>query len=230
MKIWDPLLANLGEHFSLICIDLPGHGQSPTQGETLRMDFMAQEVLNIINEIDLNEVHIVGHSMGGYVGLELLRQCPDRVASLTLLNSTAKNDNEQKRADRLRAVRVFDLSPKVYIKEAINNLFYGPNIPRIEPEVRRLQEIALSTSTAGAQASLRGMRDRSNFVDLVNSTSTPIQYIAGLHDTTVTYDSIQEQITSENISFVTLENSGHMSFAEEKDKCTAAIINFIQGI
>lgn len=227
--IWDPLLSELSKCFNIITLDLPGHGKTPCEGEILTMGIMADLVLNTINELDLKTFHIVGHSMGGYIGLELLDNYPDRVESLTLLNSTAKNDSEQKKEDRLRAIQVFDHNPKVFIKDAITNLFYEPNIKKLQPEVERLQFIALGTSVNGAKACLRGMRERKNFENLINCTSTPIQYIAGKYDSTVTYDSIIDQIKSDNIRLITMEDSGHMSFAEEPEKTLTSIIDFIDS-
>lgn len=225
--IWDPLIPELSKHFNLIVPDLPGHGETDCHESILTMDFIAASIIDILNDMNIPHFHIVGHSMGGYAGLSLLNQYPDRVKSLTLLNSTALDDSPSKKEDRLRAIRVFDLSPKVYIKEAISNLFHEPNIKRCDTEVTRLQNIALSTSVQGAQASLRGMRERQNFVSLINSTKVPVQYISGKYDSTVPFDSIVEQIKNPNIRLTKMKNSGHMSFAEEPEYCLKAIINFI---
>lgn len=229
-RIWDPMIMELSEHFNLLTLDLPGHGGSGCDQETITMSEMAEDVTAVLLENDFREVHVVGHSMGGYVGLELLNKHPKLVQSLSLLNSTAKNDNEAKKADRLRAVRVFDLSPRTYVKEAIINLFYEPNIQKFGPEVATLQELALQVSKCGAKASLRGMRDRQDYSEMVNSIETPIQYLAGKHDNTVPYASVVDQIRSKDIKLVTFENSGHMSFVEEKELCAKSIINFTQSI
>ncbi|CAG5086929.1 alpha/beta fold hydrolase [Parvicella tangerina] len=228
--IWEAIIPELSASFNVITMDLPGHGASSVKGEVHTMEAMAKVVIDQLNNLGVSQVHLVGHSMGGYVGLEILKQQPELLDSLTLLNSTAKSDSLQKRQDRLRAVKVFDLSPKVYIREALNNLFYPPNLDRCQSEVERLQEIALLTSPAGAQACLRGMRIRADHVELINTTTVPVQYIAGMQDTTVTYDSIREQIKSSTIKLVAFEQSGHMSFAEEKEKCTNAIINFVSTL
>lgn len=225
--IWDPIVPTLSENFNLITPDLPGHGETPCHESILSMDFIASLTIEVLNDLNINHFHVVGHSMGGYVGLCLLNRYPDRVKSLTLLNSTARDDSPSKKEDRLRAIKVFDLSPKVYIKEAIRNLFYEPNIERCNTEVDRLQNIALSTSVQGAQASLRGMRERQNFVNLINSTKIPVQYISGKYDNTVPFDSVIEQIKNPDIQLTEMKNSGHMSFAEERENCLNAIINFI---
>lgn len=228
--IWDLMLRAFSKHFNIVTIDLPGHGNSACDTSTLQMSSIAERVISLMDVLGISSFHLVGHSMGGYVGLEILQQKATCLSSLTLLNSTAKADSQQKKEDRLRAVKVFDLSPRVYIKEAINNLFYAPNIKHLADDVERLQQIALGTSVEGAQACLRGMRDRADFEKLVNNSETPILYLAGVHDSTVTYESIIDQIKSEAVQLIPLEKSGHMSFAEEQKACEDAILNFILNI
>lgn len=45
---------------------------------------------------------LAGHSMGGYVALELMRQAPERVSGLALLNTHARPDSEESTANRRR--------------------------------------------------------------------------------------------------------------------------------
>jgi pimeloyl-ACP methyl ester carboxylesterase len=47
---------------------------------------------------------LAGLSMGGYVAMEILRQAPERVERLALLDTTARPDTEQAREDRLRMI------------------------------------------------------------------------------------------------------------------------------
>ena len=47
-------------------------------------------------------VHLAGHSMGGYVALEILRQAPRRVAKVALLNTHARPDSPESTENRRR--------------------------------------------------------------------------------------------------------------------------------
>ncbi|MCB9188677.1 MAG: alpha/beta hydrolase [Flavobacteriales bacterium] len=228
--IWDNMIKDLSDHFNILTIDLPGHGDTPSNQEILYMNEIANSVISFAQGMMLKQFHVVGHSMGGYIGLEILYQHPEKIESLTLLNSTAMADSEQKKADRLRAVKVFELSPAIYVKEAIANLFYSVNLEKFPEQVSLLQQIALHADPKGAQACLRGMRERKDFVELINNTSIPVQYLSGIHDNTVPYDGIVNQIKSSEVKLVSFEQSGHMSFVEERDKCVSAIVNFINKI
>jgi pimeloyl-ACP methyl ester carboxylesterase len=192
------------------------------------MEKTAHQIIEILQFENIVNAHFVGHSMGGYVSLEILNQEPNLVGSLTLLNSTAKEDSTQKKADRLLAVKVFDRSPSVFINAAIENLFYAPNLDAFPDEVKRMQSIALKTSIEGAKGSLRGMRERNDFVSLIGETEVPIHIVAGRFDNTVLYSTILEQVIGTNVLLTTLE-TGHLSFIESFDECKDAMINFIEN-
>ncbi|MFM7388399.1 MAG: alpha/beta fold hydrolase, partial [Bacteroidota bacterium] len=108
--MWEPL--NLHEIFGTkALIDLPGHGKSPLsdQSEVPSMKFMADEVARVISEINPTQYRVVGHSMGGYVALELAANTPKGISKpshITLLNSNCWSDSEAKQADRLRVARI----------------------------------------------------------------------------------------------------------------------------
>lgn len=229
-RIWDNMIDELSEHFNVLTLDLPGHGQTKSNCDILRMEDMAEQLYKLIQFLKFERFHLVGHSMGGYIALALLHQHPQLFLSLSLLNSTATADSEIKKADRLRAVRVFELNPAIFVNEAILNLFYSPNIDKFHNEVTLLQKIALEADPKGAQACLKGMRERTDYTDLVNATDVPIQYLSGIYDNTVPYELILSQIKSPAIQLVSFKNSGHMSFVEERDLCLSSIINFCSAI
>lgn len=84
MRLLGDLLA---KHYGVYLIDLPGFGKSErpeTDWDTVEYaTFMAR----FIEENNLGKVHLIGHSFGGRVGIRLACRYPDRVASLTLINS-----------------------------------------------------------------------------------------------------------------------------------------------
>lgn len=229
-EIWSNLIEELQIHFNLLLIDLPGHGENKGIHQNQTILDMAIMVQKVADSHDISSYHLLGHSMGGYVGLEILANYPDKLKSLILLNSTARADSPEKREDRDRAAQVFDHNPKAFVNQAILNLFYAPNIPSLGNEVIRLQDIAQKTTIEGAKAALMAMKRRSDHSAIVNSTLVPIMYIAGVHDSTVLYETILDQITSKNIKLVSMEYSGHMSFAEEAKLCTESIIKFITSL
>jgi len=70
--------------YSVASLDLPGHGRSdgPAPGTIAGY---ADVVASLIDEVGIGGAHIVGHSMGAFIGIELGAEYPDTVRSLTLI-------------------------------------------------------------------------------------------------------------------------------------------------
>lgn len=71
----------------VIALDLPGHGQSTPRLPGTTLAALAGFVARFLDRLDVERVHAVGHSMGGAIAAQLARDHPQRVASLTLVNS-----------------------------------------------------------------------------------------------------------------------------------------------
>lgn len=68
-----------------IAFDLPGHGEAlgwPTVGNA---SIAAKAVIQSLDALDLSNVHLVGHSMGGAIAALIAFRAPERISSLTLL-------------------------------------------------------------------------------------------------------------------------------------------------
>ncbi|NBA95101.1 acetoin dehydrogenase dihydrolipoyllysine-residue acetyltransferase subunit [Pseudomonas sp. R5(2019)] len=71
----------------VIALDLPGHGESGKVLQKGDLDELSEAVLALLDHLDIERAHFVGHSMGGAVSLNLARLAPARAASLTLIAS-----------------------------------------------------------------------------------------------------------------------------------------------
>ncbi|EPC04467.1 hypothetical protein L861_03850 [Litchfieldella anticariensis FP35 = DSM 16096] len=65
----------------VVAMDLRNHGRSP-HAEGMSYRDMADDVLGVLNRLDIEHCHLLGHSMGGKVAMTLARLHPQRVASL----------------------------------------------------------------------------------------------------------------------------------------------------
>lgn len=75
----------LSKHYSVIGVDLRNHGDSPHDKE-LNYPAMALDVVELIENLGLSSVAIIGHSMGGKVAMELALQYPQFVDKLVIVD------------------------------------------------------------------------------------------------------------------------------------------------
>lgn len=73
----------LAEQFTVYRLDLPNHGRSPWS-ETMTIGSMAQAVQAFIEQQGLGQVHLLGHSLGGKVAMQLALQQPQLVNRLVV--------------------------------------------------------------------------------------------------------------------------------------------------
>ena len=96
-EMWDALSLDL-LGISFICIDLPGHGGSSFNGFTnveKGMEELAFAVIEVLESLNIHDFNIVGHSLGGYVALEVKR-IRNNCKKLVLLNSNYSEDSPSK--------------------------------------------------------------------------------------------------------------------------------------
>ncbi|HYD70515.1 alpha/beta fold hydrolase [Azospirillum sp.] len=82
---WQFNMTALSHRRRVIAIDLPGHGVSTPDVAGGDVRAFAPWLVRVLDALGLERVHLVGHSMGGRVALELAIQAPERAASLSLL-------------------------------------------------------------------------------------------------------------------------------------------------
>ncbi|MGL6094754.1 MAG: alpha/beta fold hydrolase, partial [Fimbriiglobus sp.] len=82
---WEPQVAGLGDRFRCLTFDNRGVGRSVPTGDRVTVPQMAEDAVRVLDAAGVRSAHVVGHSLGGLIALELALAARDRVRSLTLL-------------------------------------------------------------------------------------------------------------------------------------------------
>ena len=84
---WLPLADFLKTNRRCIMLDNRGVGQTEKPTPPYSMSGMAQDALKILDSLEIDACHVVGHSMGGYIAQEMALTAGERCRSLTLIGS-----------------------------------------------------------------------------------------------------------------------------------------------
>lgn len=223
-EIWDEFSKQLSKSFRVICIDLPGFGETPCIGYVHSMEMMAKCVKVVLDKERLRKYVIIGHSMGGYITLAFAELFNDNLKGLGLFNSTALSDTEERKINRNKAISVVRQNPRAYIKLFFDPLFAPQNVEAYKNEIKRLQEKAAHFSKQAIVNTLTGMRDRQKRDWVLEMAKYPVLYIIGKHDSIIPYETVLKQAESvKRATVLFLENAGHMGFVEEKSATLNAV-------
>jgi esterase len=138
---WHSMARRFEDRCHLLVPDLRNHGRSPHL-DGMAYPVMADDVLRLLDEQELDAVHLVGHSMGGKVAMWLALEHPRRVRGLmpvdmapvrydhsfqrildALDSVTTGPVNDRRDADRLLALRLESPALRAYL---LQNLIPGP--------------------------------------------------------------------------------------------------------
>ncbi len=196
-----------------IFIDLHGHGMSPFDQNLLpSISVMADQVEQLIESHGWSSIQIVGHSMGGYVALELARRGME-IEHITLFHSHPWADSPEKKMDRLRVADLVMTKSVIFIREAIPNLFYLPAEKKhlIDKYIAMAGEMNPESIAWSALA----MRDRPDLVDVIRKNPKRFTVIQGRHDNLIPVDRMRLLHLELDFNYIELPNCGHMAHEEK---------------
>ena len=171
-SIWKDIIPEfILQGYGCLVVDLPCHGASRFKGKICTMSYMAEIVNVLIAELKLSPAKAIGHSMGGYVALELNAL---RSVEPILLHSNFWADSDQKNNDRNRVIAVVKTNKELFINEAIPGLFANTTKERHTEVIAQLKEKAKAIPAHEICAATAGMRDRRAFYEKTDNTRISI--------------------------------------------------------
>lgn len=88
---WLPIVKKLSQHYRVIIFDNRGSGRTKPQDAKTSIQTMADDCIVLIRHLNLPHVHLLGHSMGGFIALDCAIRYPDYISKLILVGTSAFN-------------------------------------------------------------------------------------------------------------------------------------------
>lgn len=114
------LSRHLENQYRVINIDLRNHGQSPWT-DTMQLPEMAADLVHLLDQLGIEQTHLLGHSLGGKVAMEFALRYPERVCSL-IAADIAPVAYDARHTSILDALEALDLSAITSRQEADQQL------------------------------------------------------------------------------------------------------------
>jgi 3-oxoadipate enol-lactonase len=224
--IWEPLLPVLKEHARIIIPDMRGHGRSPVTDGAYSMRLMAADTAALLDDLKIEKAIVVGHSMGGYVGLAFAYAYPNRLAGLGLIATQAAADTPEKRQDRLNLA---DEIGRKGVKHLAENM--SARLTTKHELIDPIRSMILKMNPKGAIGALKGMADRPDMTDFLPSITIPSLVLAGSDDVLIP---IERPRTMEKMLarawLVEIPSAGHLPMMEYPQQVAEALDQLIEGV
>lgn len=211
--IWYKQIAHFASNYQVIAFDHRCFGRTPIPDEPITVHHFRDDLLAILDELNIEQAHLVGQSMGGFTSLRTALDAPDRVLSLTmsatgggivnpnpspaLKNLTAGEDGNSRGVLATMSKASSEQAELLQAYESINNF-----------------NVNFSWSRLG---SLLGREDVVDLSDLAN-VPAPTLFIAGNEDPLFPAELLASYVPHfPNASIEVVANSGHSPYFEQPD-------------
>lgn len=226
-QIWKDFKELLAMKYRVIALDLPGHGSSGSFPPVHSMELMAEAAEAVLENENIEKCNIIGHSMGGYVGLAFLEHYPNRIEKIMLLNTHPFEDTDRKIAIRNKIISL--------LKKAKKELLLGQMLsemisPSDEEKYKDIRESALDIVSIQSVKSListtNGMKLRPDRSLLLREPAVSLKWILSESDQQLNAEELVERARAMSILEPQIIEGGHMSFLENPYGIFLIVHNF----
>lgn len=217
------------EGMRTIFLSLPGFGDGLV-AQPYTMASLAKTFWEAIDFDGESSVHLIGHSMGGYVCMEMAAQQPLRVASLGLIHSHIFPDSPEKKQQRSATIEQIRLNGRDSVVRRIIPSLFAPGLIGDEI-IGSLVQRGLSYSDNAWMFGAEAMRDRPDYSATLKSLRVPVLMVAGEKDAAVPMDvMLQQAAFPERNTLHIYPGVGHMAMYEHTAIFTRDLFRFYQPL
>jgi 2-succinyl-6-hydroxy-2,4-cyclohexadiene-1-carboxylate synthase len=187
-QTWVPFLESWSKAHRVIAIDMPGHGKTASS-DAITMESFTAAVAAFLDLHEINEVKLLGYSMGGRAALSFACRYPEKVSSLLLESASPGLKTEEERCARQQQDE--RLAQRLETEGLEEFVGFWENLPLFETQKSlpksiqmQIRQERLSQQASGLAASLRTMgtgKQTSNW-DKLSLLDRPVILVAGALD------------------------------------------------
>ncbi len=235
--IWKDMIPGLSSGFRVLAIDLLGCGDSEKPVDTsYSISAQADLVSDFMEALDIKKVHLVAHDIGGGIGQIFAVRYPDKISSLTLINTIGYDYWPVQPITTLR-IPIFREIVLATIDHGFFRLLIKRGVyhkERVTDDVVELFKAPLATPE-GRKGFLRLAKHLDNrqlmeIEEALKNLSLPVLIIRGDKDSYLPAD-ISQRLHSDikGSTLVRVDTGGHFIQLDEPEILVEKIVQFIRA-
>ncbi|KAI1751972.1 alpha/beta-hydrolase [Xylaria castorea] len=218
---YQTLVSGLQE-FDLIRFDWSGHGRSAVP-ESTSIDSYVEDCKAVISHFRLEQVIVVGHSLGALISLHLAAKAPHAVKAMVLFGPVCPPPATGQIALAGRVALVRKAGMAAVADTVISNAFAAESLANRPGEVALAREMLTRQDPQGYALAVEALI--SSTLPELNCISIPIKVISGEEDKVSTVESGKSLVNDigEHAEHISLPGVGHWYMLEASARCTEII-------
>lgn len=231
------LVPMLESRFRVVAIDLNGFGytERPGEIEAFGPEGQLEMVQKVMEKLEIQSAHFIGHSYGGLLSLLLAGMEPSKVEKLILISPATESAGEMPgwfqnpigRNLAYGAVRL-GLSEPARFRGFLENAYHKDSVLTDEVVENYRQRLLVEGLGRTFRSFAKLMAESADVELEFDTIRQPTLVIAGKHDAIVPLKQSEALVVEmENAQLVVMEQSGHSSPEEQPEEVALAILRFL---
>jgi 3-oxoadipate enol-lactonase len=231
MGLWALLDWSQLAGYTIIRYDLRGFGGSAWPGGTHSFEQHLEDLLGLLAALQIEQVALVGHSLGGMLGLALAATAPEKVRSLTLI-SCAATFTPVRRAALYNLAAAVEANGPVSIAEKLLEGSFSPTFRAANPRLMQSIRQGIKVSDAGSLAAAFRMVAELDLRSRLGQVGCPTQILVGEQDELTPVALVEElyKALPAGARLHRLAACGHTAPLEQPGLVTAYIAEFVKEL
>lgn len=234
LHTWNAWAQELSQTHRVIRLDLPAYGLT---GKDPKKRYSSKDYVDLIDaflkELNVNQFHLAGNSLGGLVSWLYASYHPDKVQKLILIDPSGFPSKKSPMVISLAKTPGINMliryvTPKAFIKKNLKEVYYNPDL--ISTQILdRYYELTLAPGNRTAFID-RAKIEREDYTDRLGLITNPTLILWGAEDAWIPLKNayrFEEKIATSTV--VVMKETGHLPMEEKPAKSLAITLDFLSN-
>lgn len=230
-SIFDEQVDFLSKDYQILVPDLPGAGKSLFNDQLLSVEDFAAAIVALAQYEQLQNIVVLGHSMGGYIALAIEEILPHFTKAFGFIHSTAFADSEEKKENRRKSIELIEnYGSAAFVRKAIPGNFTDDFVQKNKVLMDSLISNASTFPKEGLQRFYEIMMNRPDRTSLLD-TPKPVLFCIGEKDKAAPLQDLLQQVKIPQIADIHIfPKVAHMGMLEAIEDINNAIATFMKNV
>jgi len=229
-SMWDKQGKLLSEDHFVVAFDIRGHGESDVGSGQYLVEFIVDDLFDMMEHFGLKKAVVCGLSIGGYAALRAIDRAPDRISGLILCNTKSAPDTNASKLNRVNQIKMILAGMKKQFTDNMAQALFAPeSFEKNKAAVHNIISVMESTDNTALVGTQIALAARMDMTESLEKISVPTLIITGDKDRVATQADAELMKSRINGSkFVLIHGAGHLSNLENPEEFNSALVGFLK--
>ena len=227
---WVSIAKKLEKEFTVYLPDLRNHGQSPHSDE-FSYDFIVKDIKELLDDLSLRKVIMIGHSMGGKAAMRFVSEYPDRVQKLVVVDIAPRyyKTNHQTIIAGLKSLDLKNMQKRTEADKQISSYVESKGVRQFLLKNLYRKEDGSFALRINLDVIDKKIESVGAALEIPYPITIPALFIKGEYSEYITIeDEIEISRIFINSRFVTIKNAGHWVHADQSQSFLNELSDFLK--